>query len=1202
MIARKQTEKPVMDVDKRYLWPSMEEMKPMKIRNRALLIIILMISLLALICVWPVIAGADQDFTIPGEDYVLPDASEYVLTKAAHVDSFFYGEKSMGALRMIGPVSKVSNQDDYTAYGVNGAVSLYYTYDGDHRDTSFQTWYVDDDAMGKVHGYDFGGIFKGVGHGCILIEESENGKEWSLVRDPGLPKLNYFTEPRKDEKAFLFTVPEETVKNGHYYRVVVAYRFCKKTGNGIIYIGDQFEYKKCIELYQFYVCSENNYVTIRDMGNGLTLQDQDSTDTGFIICKNGSNAMIKVEGKEEECRDYDFFADPGEYVVKVTTELGKEYQYTIDVTGGVDFTPLKGTIYRSEKDTGFTNSTVPPNTVFGGSLTSLSLVTPKGTEIVSSEDQNFGISGKSVSLYLKLNKDIDNLGNNWVVNDDKWGERKNQTIGGIEAAGPIGKGALLIQTSRNGKNWVNAEKGKYANGLYTTDYASYYGQAQNVLIYTPSGDDVINGIHIMVRYAYQVYHPETKDYRDYLEIYRFYLCNNNLNAVTFHNLSVAGTLADEFRDADQNAIEVYTEAETLISGSYTTTGFRIDNSLNPTANYKVVVNNEYVDLTGDTFESPGKYDITLISAVGSTRESTIYVDRSTPEEAMQKYFGDGFVSGKRIFSEGEYPVYEGGETAYHVAAVDVNTLPLYGQIVNQTTGSVIEIEQNHEMKSHLITEPGDYQAVFSTSKAIFNADESLKGDARIFTFRFHIIAQGTAPGPVVNQKLLDEYRRSTVSDSNPVYYGLTYSSATKGNITIAFATWEEAKNYAYQYESGTVEKQNDGAYRYTGSFIVKQKTKFDSAWDLTDAMNYFAAEAVQKHCFDMSDEFTYLSLTDEMIESTSNLRQLELPQSVTIFADGQKTLLTDIDALPLLNDKPYAYLNPITGETDHGYYHFEFITDQYGGIDSSKVTIIDSQGGQHPIQYSTSVGWQLLKDNCPSGIVTVREETKYGDAVEYKAMYIAPNENQTQLKLTIMHDGNSETKVFNSHEADPEKAIEVESFAISEINDPIDPYALVIVRHHQREDIFTAKDLANTSWSEPGIYRITCVNRMGYGYQLAMVVPGIDETAENEQINPESTSDQGTVTESRNDNVQTNENPTLDESTKEQMQQSASTEKENEIAASERKATGGNNVPLIIGIIIGVALLAGLCILAYKRIKIFSRMTDDMKGEDDKHE
>ena len=513
------------------------------------------------------------------------------------------------------------------------------------------------------------------------------------------------------------------------------------------------------------------------------------------------------------------------------------------------------------------------------------------------------------------------------------------------------------------------------------------------------------------------------------------------------------------------------------------------------------------------------------------------------------------------------------------------------------TGSCITIEQSHTEKTGVITEPGEYQAVLSTSEKYIKGE--MTGDARVFTFRFQVIQHGMAPGPMVNQKLLDDYNRSAASDCKPVYYGLTYSSAGKGNVTLAFATREAAVEYAYNYEKGTVEKQNNGGYRYTGSFIVDQKSKFDSAWDLTDAVNYFAEAAVHKHYFDISDEFTYLSMAPEDLEKYPNLRQLELPRSITLFADGQKEALTNTNTLPLLNDKPYAYIDPETGEEKRGFTSFAFITDQFGGIDSKSVTITDSEGVQHVIRYSESVGKQLLADGCPSGVVTVHEETMYGDSAEYKAVYIAPNENQTELTIGYTQGEESKKAVYNA--TDHDRDIVADSFSIMELKDLLDPWTLVILKHNQEESFFTVQEGNETVWSDPGTYSITCVNRLGYGYTAQIAVArniediSAEQTIQEKTKEPDSTESPDSSSEEQQ--VRVPPEAATDEPAAESRQTNV-----NKTEGEKKQTENSNMLYIVFGIAIGLGLISCLIAAAYKRIKLFSKTEGAQKDEDDQHE
>ena len=1107
--------------------------------------------LLFMFAAWPGVAVVERDFAISGKDYVLPEDSDYDYTKSYTSNTFFYGSKSLGQLHVIGSMEKTTMVYGRDAYGATGSLSIHYTYYDKYLDTKEESWHVDSDDTKKLRGYDLG-LLKSVGNGCIMIERSRDGKNWKKAVDP---IKDYFQKGKSRDKSLIYTISESDYMNGMFYRIVVAYKFARRTHDGLLGF-DDYERKKCVEVYEFYIASGKNHVTIRDIGNGNTLNDRSSTSTGFVICKNGAESTVIVNNNFAP--EFAYFTEPGIYKINVKTYLGKVYSYNITITNGLTFTSLNPNMYESEKGKGFPLSRGKDSPVFISPLTSLSIAVPKDGSIKQANSK-YGITGKSVSLYLTLKKEPENLGG-WAITYDNWGKKKNQKINDDIETGEIGKGALIVQTSSTGYVWRNVEKGRYKSGLYTTDYASHYKKDEPVLIYTPSGQDVVNGIHIRVLFAYQIKKESKNEYRDCIEVYQFYLCSNELNAVTFHNLSAADKFDESFIDADHNQVEVLKHAETLEDGGYTVTGFKIDKKLNPTVKHNVRLNSN----SRSTYTDTGKYDITLTSEVGSTRKVTIYVDRMTHKEALTKYFGEGFITGKRIFSDGMYPVYEAGMASYHVASVDNNVLPLYGEITNLSTGAVTIIKQNAEQKTGIITEPGEYQAIFSTSQKVITNE--LSGDARLFIFRFQIIPQGSAPGPVLNRKQLEDYSHLAVTDCKPVYYGLTYSSAGSGNITLAFASEKAAFDYAYNYEKGVVEVQGNGGYRYTGSFIVSQKTKFDSNWDVMDAINYFAESAVHRYYFNMSDEFTYLSLTQDTQSDYPNLRQLELPQSVTIFADGQKEYLTDIDALPLLNDKPYAYFDPQTGEVMRGFNSFEFVTDQYGGIDSKRVTITDSEGIQHNIRYSESVGQQLQAENCPSGIVTIHEQTMYGDSTEYQAVYIAPGDNQTELAIDYTHGKGNKTVVFNG--SDDGKNIVADHFSIAKLYDPLDPYALVIVAHNQHEDVFTADEKIDTVWSDPGDYNITCVNRMGYGYTVPVTVVNSDKK-------PAVSSE---IIQSTTAPVATQEPASV------------------EIVEGESSENSGSSIA-VIAIAAGLSVVAVLIIFAYRRIRLFSRVTKNMKRE-----
>ena len=80
----------------------------MRTKRTGYLALILVFIFFALLFFLPSIAESDQDFALVGLDYELPDSSEYSFKGATPVTQFFYGDHSMGYLRLIGAVEKMT--------------------------------------------------------------------------------------------------------------------------------------------------------------------------------------------------------------------------------------------------------------------------------------------------------------------------------------------------------------------------------------------------------------------------------------------------------------------------------------------------------------------------------------------------------------------------------------------------------------------------------------------------------------------------------------------------------------------------------------------------------------------------------------------------------------------------------------------------------------------------------------------------------------------------------------------------------------------------------------------------------------------------------------------------------------------------------------------------------------------------------------
>lgn len=1028
------------------------------------------------------VEASERKENLPHTNYQVGKGSSYSFGSDDTLTYFAYGQTSLGNLYIKGELNDGSMYNGVNAFGTNGNITFGYDYNKAYQNTSKDNWnLVNSDWFEDKITIENEQIktSKNIDNGAMIIQKSSDRLSWENVASVS----NFFND--KTSRDSVYTTTEEELKVGTYYRVVVVYTMQKRTKAAWGPLPDEYDKKTFAEVYEVYLCSDKNYISVHNLSNRGRLTLPTTVSNGFYIQKNGSSATVNVQSPKNGlvyAGENATFNDPGEYTITVTTKLNRKYEYKVNVDTGITLKSLDATTY----DCGDNKGYKAENKINGsaecciGSHSQLFIGQNSQKEVVKSTRYgipSYGVYGSTVEFYVSIGA----LYSGWNISNDSWGKKEKETVDGV-LTGEVGSGAIIIQKSKDGSNWETVEDGRYASGLFTTDFETNYGINGRVLVYTPSGNDVLLGCYYRVLYAYEV--KKDKATKNYLEEYIFYLCNADTDAVLFHNLTISDTLEQSLAEVDNSSVDIYKSVESMVSGSCTTTGFRIDTSLNPTAQVSIKKNGIWIGNNLSEIKESGRYDITITSAVGNSEVVTLYVDNELDNTVLySRYFGDSFIDGVRVFTKNEFPTFEGGpNTKYNINAVSDDYLPLYGTITNTSTGTEILVEASSDAKTGVLTEPGEYEAVLYTNPTF---KENVKsGDNRVITIRFNIIAEGTAPGPQVNQESLRRYAQSTIADAYPIYYGLTYSSAYKGDITLAFATWEEARKYALNYEESRVEKQSDGTFRYSGFNV--QKNRYEYACDKDDAACYFAEQAIQRLYFDYSDEFTYSTLEDYVIAENENLRVLELNKSVVVFAKGEKQKLTDLDALPIISNKNYLFVIPgKSGTTASGSYDFEFVDDKYG-CDSYSVVIIDSSGVEYPIEYNKSVGKQLEDKNCPSGIITIVESTIYGQTAKYSAVYLRSEDNTSKVNIEYELDGKKQNLVVD--QKSDGQTIVVDRFTISEIVDALDPYSIVLVTVDGETFAYTSTELPEEVWLLPGLYKVKCVNRLGANFTIDVKV------------------------------------------------------------------------------------------------------------------
>ncbi len=1029
-----------------------------------------------------------QKYTPPVSYYEMNGEASFSISDEYKTDKLSYGDNTLGSFYIVGGEDSLSKNNGYSVYSSSNDIKLTYNYENTYHTKNEDNWNLVKSGEDKVAGVT---LKNDVDYGAIIVQCSSNGNDnWKTLSK----KTNTFDNKTDRTKLLEFyTISEQNAREEKYYRIIVCYEMKRRTKEH--WYGDTFKTIRCVELYQFYLSYSSNPVSLLDIYSGADVSNSKSVKDGFIIDKGGSEFSVSLrKGSQQpyEVQDRTTVCDPGEYTVLINSKTNNSYQYNITITGGLDVCSVNPLLYEGGKKGEYKEKgTVTENSSFGDtSLTKIKLCQNYGKRIKNKkvgDVDKYGFVSDSVGILLSLNKPSNS---NYKFYADDYGKKDKQKVNGVYV-GTVNTGALIIQKSPNGSDWETIDQGAYTNGIYTTNYANYYADKGDILVYTPDGQELINGLYLKITFAYNLENTKTEDRTRCIEVYNMYLCSNNLDAITFNNLSAEETIRKMIGDDEEVDAAIYKNTETLLTGSETVTGFKINTSLNPTVKYTVKRNGQEIDSSGDTFQSPGKYEITLKSVFDDKREVTIFVDNQTSEQALKTYFKNGFLDGKRIFSEGQYPVYEGGLTKYQISELDSKYPSLSGTIKNKTTGNEITVNSSYSERSGVIKEAGHYIAELSTRPKDKASD--FPGDYRIFTFEFEVIQEGTAPGPVYNQNKLNDYSITNISDSYPMYYGLTYPSASKGKITLAFSSKEAAKEYAYNYEKGTVEEQSDGTFTYNGSFIPAKKDKYNDTWGLTQATNYFAEQLVQTGYFDLSDQSNYITLSEDDLQKNNNLRALELDRSITIFADGEKEKLCSNDVLPILSPKPYSYLSlEEKDKVESGYYDFKFVKDKYE-CDSSHVVITDINGTEYNIEYGKGVGKQLQDYNCPSGKVTIHEKNIYDDETSYEAVFIAEGDNTASITIMCYQDGKQIKKTLNHDNAD--ENIEVQAFEIEELTDDLDPFSLVSVSANTDngtnwQKYYVADQDSLGSFTDNGKYEIKVVNRLGYAFSFYVNVSG----------------------------------------------------------------------------------------------------------------
>ena len=629
---------------------------------------------------------------------------------------------------------------------------------------------------------------------------------------------------------------------------------------------------------------------------------------------------------------------------------------------------------------------------------------------------------------------------------------ESTVVAGSTLSGSIAKGALIVQKSYDGINWMDAANPVV--NFFESNPAGVDG------FYTTSGDDIKHGTFYRVTIAYKTgmkvdekgilfWKEDVFDARENVEVYEFFICHNS-GIISIHNLALEPS---DFA-TDELDYETMVKGETLLDGSTTTKGFSID-KLGTTYDVLVQKNNEGAVLVADgtQFTEPGRYTITTTTKLGKQSVQTVYVFDCSDDNGYKTYFGDNFINGKRMFRYTDYPVYD-ANTKIILQEISEFVPALRGYILNLKTNEKIEITGDNRSKQEFSLSIGEYICEF------YNGSDT-SGTICHYTFRF-IITDEEA-GPYVNYDNLNKADR--FEDFAAKHYEVAYQTAGGGYIFVCFSldSYQEAFNYAYEIEKRFIEQAKDGLY-YKSIDNPNVKVKYVDYVDMTAALNKYASENVEVAYFNATDEFTFRTYNNDLLE---NLESLSLRESIKVFpSEEEKQNL--IDRQPFINN-------------------FTFI--QAADYDVIKVeAYCKATGTTYTLEFGKDVNEQLTV----SSVYTITETSVYGDVRTYDVVFVF--DNTIVSDWNVNNNGKTETITISKDVVgDSEYVINADSISIKNIENLLDEHSIVTIKApavHSVEIKCSIDEFKNMGLYEKGQYEISFIDRLGHFYSITVNISG----------------------------------------------------------------------------------------------------------------
>lgn len=157
-----------------------------------------------------------------------------------------------GDFAVNGNIADISSKDGVPSYEVDdGKLSVFYNYTDAVLNADVDSWHLVEDKSKKLNDLE---LDSNILKGAIIVQTSKDRLNWVNQS----VTLNAFADvPVRTDAVYETT--EIELLNGCYYRVLVAYELrIRMEANKVLFVNaDKYDYKKCVEVYEFYAFIDN---------------------------------------------------------------------------------------------------------------------------------------------------------------------------------------------------------------------------------------------------------------------------------------------------------------------------------------------------------------------------------------------------------------------------------------------------------------------------------------------------------------------------------------------------------------------------------------------------------------------------------------------------------------------------------------------------------------------------------------------------------------------------------------------------------------------------------------------------------------------------------------------------------------------------------------------------------------------------------